>query len=215
MHVYPEFAAPCGTHIVQFAREHPFGLLATSRADAPPLVTHIPVVLPDLPEGTETLVGQRLVAHMGRENPHWQHLESGESLLVLTSSHGYVSPVHYQREVAVPTVDYAAVHLTVRARLLPDEQDRLAVVEATVQRLERDRCPRWDPTSSRGQFRQIIGGVAAFELEVVAQEAMFKLSQDKPQEARLRLRAEFAAAGCPHNDLAELIDRVPVNGPQA
>lgn len=220
MHTYPSYHAPDGRALVDLVARTPFALAVTSQAGAP-LATHVPVVAPtgvDL-SSVDTLVGQTLWSHMGRANRHWRAMrEHPEVLLVHASTHGYVSPSLYGTEGAVPTVDYAAVHLTGRIRLMDDEE-ALAVVEQTVRQLEGSRSARgvdeWDMTGSLDVFRDIITGVTAFAIEVTGEQAVFKLSQDKPADIRDRVRDELAGdaptavPGCPHADLAALMDALP------
>lgn len=194
----------------------PFGLAVTSQ-DGPPIATHVPVVLPpgfDL-STTDTFVGRQLWSHMGRANRHWRAMvEQPEVLLIHSSSHGYVSPSLYERPVAVPTVDYAAVHLTGRVTLLDDDA-AMDVVVQTVRQLEGTRKAEWDMTNSLDTFRRIIDGVVAFTIEITSEQAVFKLSQDMPAEIKHRVRDEFAGVsgqpvpGCPHTDLAALMDELP------
>ncbi|WP_293694557.1 FMN-binding negative transcriptional regulator [uncultured Agrococcus sp.] len=217
MHTYPNYHPPDGRALVDLVRTTPFALAVTSQSGAP-IATHVPVVVPpgvDLRE-RDSLVGVTLWSHMGRRNRHWQLMqESPEVLLIHSSSHGYVSPTLYRKEGSVPTVDYAAVHLTGTVRLMLEDEDALAVVEQTVAQLEGTRAEQWDMTPSKGVFRNIIGGVTAFAITIMEEQAVFKLSQEQPKDIRTRVRDEFAGdvkssiPGCPHADLAQLMDALP------
>ncbi|HIY66020.1 MAG TPA: FMN-binding negative transcriptional regulator [Candidatus Agrococcus pullicola] len=217
MHTYPNYHAPDGRALVDLVRTTPFALAVTSQPGAP-IATHVPVVVPpgvDLRE-RDSLVGVTLWSHMGRRNRHWRLMaESPEVLLIHSSSHGYVSPTLYRKEGSVPTVDYAAVHLTGTVRLMLDDEEALAVVEQTVTQLEGTRSEQWDMTPSKGVFRKIIGGVTAFAITITEEQAVFKLSQEQPEDIRARVRDEFAGRtessipGCPHADLAQLMDALP------
>lgn len=213
MHTYPNYHAPDGRAIVDFVARTPFALAVTSQHGAP-IATHVPVVLPPGLEVTalDTWVGTTLWSHMGRANRHWRLMEQQpEVLLVHSSSHGYVSPTLYRKPKSVPTVDYAAVHLTGRVRMLHDEKDALTVVQQTVTQLESTRDPQWDMTNSLDVFAAIISGVTAFAIEITGEQAVFKLSQDMPADTRDRVHDEFAGAadGCPHADLARLMESLP------
>ncbi|MGO1972179.1 MAG: FMN-binding negative transcriptional regulator [Propionibacteriaceae bacterium] len=217
MHTYPNYHAPDGRAIVDFVSRTPFAVAVTSQQGAP-IATHVPVVLPPGldTEGLDTWVGTTLWSHMGRANRHWRVMaEEPEVLLVHTTSHGYVSPTLYRKPTAVPTVDYTAVHLSGTVRLLHDDEFALAVVEQTVRQLEDSRDPQWDMTDSREVFSSIISGVTAFAIDITAEQAIFKLSQDMSAEIRDRVHDEFAGrasgavAGCPHADLAGLMESLP------
>lgn len=122
--------------------------------------------------------------------------------MVFSGPHGYVSPTVYGTDPAVPTWDYAAVHVTGRLEPL---DDALEVVERTVTAAESLREPSWEPTpASRERFRALLPGVVAFRVHVRSVQAMFKLSQDIDAERYERVRADFAAD---NPRLADLMDK--------
>lgn len=193
MHVFPRYAAEDPARAAELIRRNPFALVV-STVDGVPCATHVPVI----PEGD----GATLVGHMARANPHWRSFESAPDVLVVFSGpHGYVSPTVYATDPAVPTWDYAAVHVTGRVELIEDAMD---VVERTVEALESLRSPSWEPTpASRERFAALLPGVVAFRVHVHTEKSMFKLSQDIDAERYARVRASFAAD---NPGLADLMD---------
>ncbi|MFC4113316.1 FMN-binding negative transcriptional regulator [Nonomuraea zeae] len=200
MHTFPRYAAPGPEHVADLVTRNPFALVVTS-ADGVPAATHVPVVVERLEEGR--FEGGTLLGHMARANPHWRSWEQGtQALVVFSGPHGYVSPTVYATDPAVPTWDYAAVHLTGRVELL---DDALEVVERTVAAAESLRAPAWEPTpASRERFRALLPGVVAFRVHVRTEQSMFKLSQDIDAERYARVRDSFAAE---NSRLADLMDR--------
>ncbi|MGN9841124.1 FMN-binding negative transcriptional regulator [Nonomuraea sp. H19] len=200
MHVFPRYAAKDPQQVADLVRENPFALVV-SAVDGVPVATHVPVIL----EGDtgDTVAGGTLLGHMARANPHWRAWESSpEVLVVFSGPHGYVSPTVYATDPAVPTWDYAAVHLTGRVELVDDALD---VVERTVAALESLRTPAWEPTSaSRTRFATLLPGVVGFRVHVRSEESMFKLSQDIDAERYARVRDAFAAE---NPRLADQMDR--------
>jgi predicted FMN-binding regulatory protein PaiB len=74
-----------------------------------PVATHVPVITPP----GQLRAGDALWGHMARANPQWQTFDPARPvLLILTGAHAYISPALYQREPAVPTWNYSAVHVT-------------------------------------------------------------------------------------------------------
>ncbi|MBS3182153.1 FMN-binding negative transcriptional regulator [Leucobacter manosquensis] len=213
MHTYPSYVAPSGRAIVEFVRDHPFAVLATSTGGAP-VATHVPIVFPPEVEPGETLVGTRLWGHMGTANAHWrQFAERPHALLVFASSHAYVSPSVYEFTPAVPTLDYATVHLTGRVTVLEAAEANLAVVEQTVAQLEGARGEPWDPTESRHVFEKILDGVVSFTIDIESETAMFKLSQDMPADVHGRVRHDLLEGDHLHPDVAELMEQVGIDCP--
>lgn len=70
-------------------------------------------------------------------------------------------------------------------------------------------------TGSFDVFDSIIDGVTAFAIEITEEQAVFKLSQDMTPDIRERVHDEFAGdapgaiPGCPHADLAALMESLP------
>lgn len=215
MFTFPRYAAEDPRHAVDLVREHPFALIVNAggaEGARAPVATHIPVILePGQPAGS-SLVGATLLSHMARVNPHWRSLEAApEVLVVFSGPHGYVSPTTYSQDPSVPTWNYAAVHLTGRAELITGTAETLAVVEETVRVLESLRQPSWDMSASRERFAELVPRVVAFRIRVEAEQSLFKLSQDLPDDLHRRVQEEFAAG--PRAELAELMTRVAPRHP--
>lgn len=213
MHTYPSYVAPSGRAITEFVKNNPFAVLVSS-TDGAPVATHTPVVFPPGVLPGETLVGERLWGHFGRANDHWKlFAERPEVLLVFSSSHAYVSPSTYEFTPAVPTLDYATVHLTGRVTLLEEPEENMAVVEQTVAQLEGRRREQWDPTDSKHVFKKILDGVVSFTLDIDTESAMFKLSQDMPENVHARVRDDLAHGDHQHADVVQLMDKVGISCP--
>ena len=197
MHTFPRYAAQDPAQVDLLVKENPFALVV-SATDGVPVATHVPVILE-----SDRVEGGTLLGHLARANPHWRSWESSpEVLVIFQGPHGYVSPTVYATDPAVPTWDYAAVHVTGRLELL---DDALEVVERTVEAVESARRPSWEPTpASRERFRVLLPGVVAFRVHVRTVQSMFKLSQDIDAERYARVRDSFAAA---NPRLADLMDR--------
>jgi transcriptional regulator len=191
MFEFPRFAAD-PRHTVELVRAHPFAMIV-SATGAVPVATHVPVI-EEIPVDT-TIVGTTLLSHMAKVNPHWREFEgSPQVLVVFGGPHGYVSPTAYATDPAVPTWNYAAVHLTGTVELVTDPDATLGVVEATVRAMESTRTPAWCPSArSRERFAQILPGVVAFRIRVASEQSLFKLSQDIDAERRGRVQDEFRA----------------------
>jgi transcriptional regulator len=200
VYTFPRYAAAGPEQVAGLVRQNPFALVVSS-ADGVPVATHVPVVVERLEQGR--FEGGTLLGHMARVNPHWRSWEPGtEVLVVFSGPHGYVSPTVYATDPAVPTWDYAAVHLTGRVEVIGDT---LEVVERTVSAAESLREPAWEPTpASRERFTALLPGVVAFRVHVRTEQSMFKLSQDIDEERYERVRDSFAAD---NPGLADLMDR--------
>jgi transcriptional regulator len=191
--VFPRFGSGHPGQAVRLVRRHPFALVVSS-VSGKPTATHTPVLVENPVE--ESFVGRTLLGHIARVNPQWwDWSDSPEVLVVFSGPDGYVSPTVYRTDPAVPTWDYAAVHLTGTIELITDRDATLDVIERTVSTMESTREPRWTPTpASRARFDELIGGVVAFRVHVTGEQSLFKLSQDIPDDRRARVVADVNPA---------------------
>ena len=140
------------------------------------------------------MCGRRAVGTHGRANPQWQTFDPARPVLVIfTGAHGYVSAALYEREPAVPTWNYSAVHVTALPQILPEGEATMRVLTQTVRAVEALRGNPWDMTASLARFHHIARGVVAFSLRVTAVQAVFKLSQDTPDGLWQRVHDGLAA----------------------
>jgi len=190
MHTFADYAPRGGAQVAGLVRDNPFAAVI-STGHGVPVATHVPVIIPP---SEQLAAGGVLWGHMARANPQWQTFDPARPvLLIFTGAHAYVSPAHYQREPSVPTWNYSAVHVTALPRLLPQGEATMQVLTQTVQAVEARCGTRWDMRASLDRFHHIAGGVVAFSLRITAVQAVFKLSQDLPDELWQRVHDGLAA----------------------
>jgi transcriptional regulator len=208
MHTYERYQPRSQAEINRLVREHPVAVVVSAAPGEAPVATHVPMIVPlDRPPDAP-LVGMTLRGHMGRANPHWEQFGDGRKvLLVFGTSHAYVTPQSYDPGATAPTLDYAAVHLTGPVELIEDAAETLDVVETTVARFESARPTQWDSHDSRELFDRILPGVVAFRVRIETQHAMFKLSQDKTESVRRRVRDDLNVGPHQHPDVVAWMDR--------
>ncbi|MEU6645185.1 FMN-binding negative transcriptional regulator [Saccharomonospora sp. NPDC046836] len=205
MHEFPRYAAPSAADEIELVRRHPFALVVSAQPDGPPAASHLPVVFRQVPTAW---AGATLLGHLARVNPQWRAFAGGaELLLVFSGPHGYVSPTTYGYTPAVPTWNYAAVHLTGTVELVNSDAETLEVVEQTVRAAESLRARAWDLTSSRERFAALVEHVVAFRLRVRTARSVFKLSQDMPADVQARVRADVQASADAGAALAAMMAR--------
>ena len=159
-----------------FMAENNFATLV-SGAETGPIATHLPLRLDCSagPQGT-------LVGHMARANPHWREFESGTLVLaIFHGPHEYISPDWQVSELALPTWNYAAVHVWARPTLIEDSQRVRQLLDDLVEANESGRPTPWAndlPLEFRSKMERAI---VAFELSIERIEGKFKLSQNRPE----------------------------------
>lgn len=161
-------------------RDFGFATLISTVADAP-FATHLPLVLDATrgPHGT-------LLGHMARPNPQWQGFDGAQEVLaIFHGPHAYVSPSWYPAENAVPTWNYAVVHVYGTARLIEDPETVRAMMEGLVSDFEAGRPAPWSMDLPRPKFIEgMLKGIAAFEIPISRIEGKFKLNQNHPEANR-------------------------------
>lgn len=163
-----------------------FGMLVTV-PDGVPFVSHLPFVF-DRSAGPKG----RLLCHMARANPQWQHFSSSsEVLVILQGPHAYVSPSWYLSP-GVPTWNYAVVHLRGKPRLIEDESELGALVEWLSQAHESHRPSPWQPDFTGERLTRLLDMIVGIEIEITEIQCKCKLSQNLPVKDRQRVVEELS-----------------------
>lgn len=194
MYVPKHFSVEDRAALNALIRANPFGLLV-GELEGSPFATHLPFLLD----------GDRLLSHFARGNPHWKSIDGQtEMLAVFSGPHAYVSPRWYESKQAVPTWNYAAVHVYGAPRVIEDAGEVRALLDRLVTEYEGDA---WSLDGRDADFTDRMSrGIVAFEIPVERIEGKFKLSQNRTVEDRHRVIAAFEAPGDGENaDLARLM----------
>lgn len=185
MYLRPAFAESDHARIVELIRGHHFGLLITAGAGG---ITASPI-----PFGLdETEDGFTLFGHLAAGNPQCADLDGGEALAVFSGPHAYVSPSWYRTQPAVPTWDYAAVHVGGRLALMTDPAEIAAGLDA----LASDDPAGFTLATLPGDFRaRMVAGIRAFRLVPDRVETQWKMSQNRSPADREGVITALKAQG--------------------
>ena len=187
-----------------FIERYPLGTLVAVTPDGIN-ANHIPMQWLPTGDGLGLLRG-----HIARANALWRLLEAGASVLaIFIGPDHYVSPSWYpskhEHGKAVPTWNYAAVHVTGHIRFIEDAGWLRGLVESLTDEHEGKRVDRWRVTDApadyiEGMLRAIVG----FEIKVSSIEGKFKASQNRPAADRAGVANALRAAGLPPHEVALL-----------
>ena len=166
--------------VFSFIDLYDFATLITPTSAGGMLVTHLPLFLKRSGDHA-TLLG-----HVARANDHWRHFDgSTTSLAIFHGPHGYVSPNWYQSRPAVPTWNYAVVHVYGCPRTVEDGHQTAAILEQLVGKHEAHRSDPWDLRSvSTDYYQHMVRQIVGFEMPIDRIEAKFKLSQNRSKADR-------------------------------
>jgi transcriptional regulator len=152
----------------------------TSSPKSGMVATHLPLLLK---RGVSRPV---LQGHVARANTHWRFFDGNiEAIAIFQGPHGYISPRWYMAAPAVPTWNYAVVHLHGRPLATEDRELTSGILAALVHKYESHR-----PNPYRTQelppdfYEQMLSRIVAFEMTVDRVEAQFKLGQNRSEKDR-------------------------------
>jgi transcriptional regulator len=190
----PAFTEDDPARILALIRDHPFGILVTTQGGL--VASHIPFVVLERPGGIV------LHGHLAAANPQCAAFDGGEALAVFSGPHAYISPSWYTIGPAVPTWNYAAVHVSGRLSPLTDEDEVAAMLRAIGA-----HDAGFDLDALPGRYRAgMIGGIRAFALVPERVEGKWKMSQNRPEADRLAVVAALRGAADPvAGEVAELV----------
>ncbi|MBV9784319.1 MAG: FMN-binding negative transcriptional regulator [Acidisphaera sp.] len=194
MYQRPVFNETDTGRIIALMRAHPFGLLVT----AMPGLTASPIPFTVV----ETAEGFVLTGHLAAGNPQCAAL-SGEGMAVFSGPHAYISPGWYRSGPAVPTWDYAAVHVIGRLQPIAGTEEIAASLRAL--------GTAFDPTgfdldALPPDFRtRMMAGIRAFTLIPERVEAQWKMSQNRSAADRQGVVAALRAQG--EGEVADLVEQ--------
>src|SRR5258706_1769006 len=140
-----------------FIHAHGFATLIT-HTQGVPCASHLTVLL-DETEGHEGF----LRSHMARANDQWQHFRPDQEVLcIFHGPHSYISPSWYTAKVAVPTWNYATVHVYGVPQINDDPAFVRKVVEDTTAKYEAKLAAPWSLNLPEAMVNGLLKAIAGF-----------------------------------------------------
>ncbi len=210
MYLPPRFRIADPALAARVVREQPLASLVTVGGDGLPFVTHLPLHRPvDPPQGTPTL--HRLLGHLARGNPQWQHLQAQpRAVVTFLGPQAYMSPSVYPDLERVPTWNYIALHATVQVTLVHAEDDKDRLLKCLIGDHEPAYADQWRALAESYTAR-MLSGIVGLELDVIDWQCAAKVNQHRP-EAREALLAAYRAGNDDERALADWLERLPAHG---
>ena len=192
MYVPPLFAVESRAWALELAASYPFGLLVTCDDDGTPRASHLPMLLEA--DGGD---GLRVAGHVAKANPQAAQILAGaKATAIFEGPHAYVSPRWYAEPYHnVPTWDYVAVHA--EGRLV--EAESRPVLDRLVAAFETGPDPWRFARVDAGYAEKQLRGIVAFELPVERLIPAAKMSQNRTQEDRDRVREALSRSESPED----------------
>jgi transcriptional regulator len=179
MYVPASFAVSDDKTLESFIERYDFATLITPSATGL-VASHIPIML-RRSAGKGVLIG-----HVARTNSQWQHFDgNADALAIFHGPHAYVSPTWYATSPAVPTWNYAVVHVYGKPRARGEGDFTAAALRDLVARHEGSRATPWRTEDLGDVYEKLAKGIVAFEMPIDRIEGKFKLGQNRSQDDRL------------------------------
>jgi transcriptional regulator len=167
-------------------KDNSFGTLITVPNGGVPFVSHLPFLYESPADSNGKLLG-----HMARTNPQWQHfLLDSEVLAIFQGPHADISPSWYSSP-GVPTWNYAVIHSRGKARLIEDKPELETLLEQLTQVHESHMPNPWKPELTDEQNSKLLDMIVGFEIEITDIQGKFKLSQNRSLEDQQRIIEEL------------------------
>jgi len=185
---------------------HSFAMLVSVNADGLPFVTHQALL-----HDADRVPNGRLIGHIARANPQWQHFASGKPVLaVFQGPHAYISPSWYVNRPAVPTWNYAAVHAYGTPRIIDDQARVRTLLDRLAQTYEAGNAKPWRLADEPDDYLEgMQRGIVAFEIPIDRLEGKWKMSQNrKPEDREAAIAALGARGGADDLATAEIMARL-------
>ncbi len=132
MYIPASFSVDDTETLAAFVEADPFAtLISTGEV---PEVTHLPLLL-------DAKAGE-LLGHVAKANPHARRLDGARTLASFHGPHAYVSPSWYGTSVAVPTWNYAVVHVSGTSELVSEAETK-DVLDRMVEKFESPQPSPW------------------------------------------------------------------------
>ena len=188
LYVPAQFSIDERADALALIRAHAFATLITTPAGGgEPHITHLPLLLE---------VGDTLLGHMAKANPHWQAFADGHTVAVFHGPHAYITPSWYVEPAReVPTWNYAVVHVHGQPQLI-DTAAKLGVVDTTTAAFEDPQHP-WTRQVDGARLRAMLDHIIAFRIPLQRVDAKFKMNQNKTAADRAQVMAQLRATTHP------------------
>jgi transcriptional regulator len=207
MYVPASFAVSDEKTLDSFIERYEFATL-TSSSSTGLVASHIPIML-RRSAGKAVLVG-----HVARANDQWRQFDgNAEALAIFHGPHVYVSPTWYATTPAVPTWNYAAVHVYGKPRAREEGDFTAAALRDLVARHEVCRAKPWRTEDlARDSFEKLAKAIVAFEMPIDRIEGKFKLGQNRSQDDRVGMLEGLDAEKSPDADALAAFIRETLKG---
>jgi len=196
MYIPASFRVDDQRQLGDFIEQYSFATLISIRENEP-FATHLPLLI-----DRERRV---LLGHVARANPHVELIgASANALAIFSGPHAYVSPSWYETTPAVPTWNYAVVHVYGRLSAISDDETR-QIVDRTVSKYESSSPEPWSYDLPQDFRERMLKGIVGFEMPIERIEGKFKLGQNRSEADQAGMLSHLQTGSSDARSLADFI----------
>ena len=186
MYLRPVFLQSDPEEVARLIRSNPFAQLVSAGPRGLE-ASHLPL---SYHAGTE---GFEISGHFAAGNPQCDVIGSErEALAIFAGPHAYIAPGWYETAPAVPTWDFAAVHVYGQLTPVTDA----ARVAADIAVMAAGDPAGFDVLTLPAEYRvRMFAGIRAFRLRPTRVETQWKMSQNRSPADRRRVMAALRQQG--------------------
>lgn len=190
MYVPSSFHVSDGRILESFIGRYGFATLVISSSEGL-IASHIPVTLRTRGDA------KYLIGHVARANNQWRAFDGKvEALVIFHGPHAYVSPTWYATSPAVPTWNYAVVHVYGKPAASEDRDFIKVALAELVSKYEGTRSNPWRAEGfAPDVFDKLASAIVAFEMPIERIEGKFKLGQNRSRDDREGMLAGLKGEG--------------------
>ena len=183
---------------IAFMQRYNFATIVTVK-NGQTNATHLPFVI-EQRDGKIVLI-----SHFAKANPQADELLGCKPLVIFAEPHAYISTRHYELDTNVPTWNYIAVHAYGNATLLESEEEKVSVLERSINSFEAGYMQQWSSLPNDYKYG-LMKGITAFEIVVDDLQAKKKLSQNRSEQERRSIVEELEKSD--DSSAKEIADRM-------
>jgi transcriptional regulator len=144
--------------------------------------------------------------HISAQNPQRAAFDGGhQAVVVFRGPHGYISPAWYANKRAVPTWNFAVVHVSGRPTLIEGPDATRSLLARLIKKFEAKSGTAYDFDELPADYvAGMMKGIVPFSMEIEAIEGKFKLGQERSQGDRDGVLAHLPAAKPHERTLTEV-----------
>ncbi len=198
MYDLPYFKEKEHKTVVEFIRQHPFGMLIGAGSNGP-VATQVPFLIDEREDGKLFLRG-----HMMRQTDHAKTFqENNQVLCVFSGPHTYVSARWYSNPQMGSTWNYISVHARGKLRFLGEPELRSILEQTTAHFENDDNSPALFRHLPDSYVNSLIKAIVGFEVAIEELENVFKLSQNRDEKSYDKIIQQLHAQGGDGRKIAE------------